>query len=80
MQRTQISIYVTEEQKARLQVLAAASMQTCSSWLCAAIDNAWIEAYGLGAPAIKMKSLLNASSSTHVTVKTADGRSRRVAG
>ena len=78
MQRTQISAYVTEEQRARLNILAAAEQLTSSGWVGNKIDNAFYELYGLDAKGLVMESVIKAASGKH-SVRTADGKRRRTA-
>ncbi len=78
MQRTQISAYVTEEQKARLNILAAAFDLTASGWIGDQIDSNFRTLYGLDAKALTMQTAIRNASGRN-TVRTADGKSRRVA-
>jgi hypothetical protein len=78
MQRTQITAYITEEEKARLNILAAAEQLTASGWIGYHINNAFFELYGGGARALVMESAIRNASGRH-TVKDASGKNRRVA-
>ena len=77
MQRTQISAYITEEEKARLNILAAAEQLTASGWIGQKINNAFMDLYGFEAKAMVMEAVIRNASGKH-SVRCAGGKTRRV--